>query len=184
MAAQPTIVQAYQRGYVSAYLIGNYNSEGQLFGPRLSAPGSFVTITMFSDALFWGVDGGAQSAQLLRQMANYLTWLCGQFASQAQYILQGTGGGTVIPGTGSALPNPLDFVVDGSSPIPTSGTSITIPAYIGYNVQFARGGLIQYTTAPPDGVSTYYSWNRTTGVLILLNGAAQPTEQFRIEPIG
>jgi len=95
--ANPTISETIQYGDISTYLIGNDNSAGNLFGKRLSAPGSMVSVAMITDALRWGNDGGAQTAQDLRAMANYLIWLIGMYGQQAQSILQGGGGGSVIP---------------------------------------------------------------------------------------
>jgi hypothetical protein len=48
----------------------------------------------------------------------------------------------------------------------------------GCNIQFARGGEIEYTTDVGDG-STFYSWNIDTG-LFVLSTRAQLGELFRI----
>lgn len=119
----------------------------------------------------------------LTDTANYLYALCGKYGLQAQVVNQNSG---VIASTTtitSALPLPLDFIVSASSTIPTGGASVVIPAFIGYNIEFTRGAMVQYTTNPGDG-STYYNWDRTTGTLTLLNGDAQVDERFRITPIG
>jgi len=93
-----TTAQAIAQGQIAMYLIGNDNAAGNLFGPRLSAPGSMVSIAMITDALDWGNSGGAQSAADIRSMANYLIWLMGGFGQEAQRISQLQGGGAVVPG--------------------------------------------------------------------------------------
>lgn len=177
----PSVAQTITRGKISAYLAGNDNSEGTLFGSRKASPGSIITITMVTNALSWGYDGGAQTAASLRSTANYLIWLCGQYGNEAEYISQGAGGGSVIPGGGSLL-TPLDWVVGASSePLATGETTCTLTDFIGYEVNFTRGGLPQYTTDPGDG-STYYSWSKATGIFTLLgtNPGAVLDEPMRI----
>jgi len=101
--ALATIPQAITRGDISVYLSGNDNAKGDLFGPRIAAKfvNSNVTILMVTDALRWGYEGGAQTAQSLRSLRNYLIWLIGKYGQQAEFISQGAGGGSVIP-SGSA----------------------------------------------------------------------------------
>jgi len=96
-----TIAQAIAQGQIALYLIGNDNAKGSLFGKRLTAPGSMVSVAMITDALDWGNSGGAQTTKDLRSMANYLIWLIGMYGQQAQAISQVQGGGAVVPG-GSA----------------------------------------------------------------------------------
>lgn len=179
-----TISQTILRGDISIYLSANDNAKGNIFSHRIASPGSPVTIALVTDALRWGSDGGAQTEQDVRQMANYLIWLIGIYGQKAEYISQGTGGGSVIiPSNGGILPLPLDFIVDDTtSPILTGGNTITLPTFVGYNVDFYRGAQTQYTTNPGDG-STFYSWNRSTGVFACFP-AATLGEQFRIVPIG
>lgn len=114
-----TIQQAIDRGEVSVYLSANDNSKGLMWGHRVASPISMITIAMVTDALAWGNEGGAQSATDLRQMANYLVWLTGMYGQQAEAILDGSGGGSVVPGGGSSqFRYPLrvtgaDFEADG-----------------------------------------------------------------------
>lgn len=180
--AIPTIQEAINRGSVSIYLAGNNNAKGALFGKRLAAPGSMTTIAMVTDALSWGYDGGAQTEESLRQTANYLVWLCGSYGQQAQYILEGNGGGSVVPGGGgTVLPLPEDFeITSSSSPLSAGESSVTLTAYIGYNVIFTRSGITQSTV---DNGGTYYSWNRDTGLFQCFPAAAL-TEIFTITPVG
>lgn len=96
-----TIPEAIERGDISTYLVGNANSRGMLFGGKIAAPGSQVSIAMVTDGLRWGYDGGAQTDESLRNVANYLIWLCGIYGQQAAVIAGGSGGGSVVPGGGS-----------------------------------------------------------------------------------
>lgn len=96
-----TIAQAISRAQIALYLIGNDNANGSLFGKRLSAPGSMVSVAMITDALDWGNSGGAQTAADIRSMANYLIWLIGKWGQEGQRISEGQGGGSVIPGGSS-----------------------------------------------------------------------------------
>ncbi len=176
-----TIPEIIELGDVSTYLSANYTSKQQLFGGNITKPVPPVQIQFVTDALRWAYDGGAQTAASLRSTANYLYWLCGMFQLQAQNIINGPGGGTVIPITPGTSPNPIDFIVSGSSLIPTSGTTVNIPQFIGYNVDFARGGVEQYTTPPGDGTG-YYNWNKVTGDFTLIDGPAIDGERFRLSP--
>lgn len=96
MATLLTIPETIEIGEVSVYLSGNNNSLGQLFGKRLASPTSPVTIAMVTNALIWGYEGNPVDDNL-RSVANYLVWLCGKYSLEAQYIISGSGGGTVVP---------------------------------------------------------------------------------------
>lgn len=95
MAAIPTIAETVDIGRVSTYLAVNYNARGRLFGGNLN-PVSEVQIAMYTDALDWATEG-AQTDATIRNIANYLFWLCGMFAVQAISIIAGSGGGSVTP---------------------------------------------------------------------------------------
>lgn len=159
--AIPTIQEAVDRGDVSIYLAANDAARGSLFGGTL-APVSAVSIALITDGLRWGLDGGAQTAQSLRNYANYLVWLCGKWGQQAATIIAGGGGGSVIPiiPGGGVAPTRQDFLVSASSFLPTGTTSFTFPAaWEGFNLQFERGGISQSTV---ETESSHFSWNRTT----------------------
>jgi|GEM_PF-1760915 len=185
--AIPTVAQSIIRGKISGYLAGNDNAKGNLFGGRLAAPGSILTITMVYYGLMWGSEGGAQTDASLRNVSNYLIWLCGQYGMEAQAISQGAGGGTVIPGTPSNVPNPYDWEVtalseplaDGESSVTLDGTNGTID-YRGYNVDVLRNGVGQNTT---NNGGTYFTFSRVTGLFTVFP-AASSGELFRITPIG
>jgi hypothetical protein len=182
MATILSIADIIEVGDASTYLSANFTSRAALYGGTNIKPIPPVQIAFVTDALRWGNEGGLATAASLRSTANYLYWMCGKFQLQAQNIISGAGGGSVSStASGGDLPYPLDFIVSASSFIVTGASSVTISQFIGYNVEFDRNGIPQYTTNPGDG-STYFSWNRTTGAFALLNGAAQVDEKFRIIP--
>lgn len=178
MAALPTIAETIAIGEVSIYLSGNDNASGVLWGKRLNSPYSPVQIATCTDALLWQFEGDSTD-ETLRGVANYLIWMCGKYGLQSQYIITGSGGGSVNP-AGSTRPQPLDFIVSGTSPIPTGTSSISIPQFAGWNVDFVRGGIEQNTTDVGDG-SSYFGWNRTTAVFTC-SPALQASELVRLTP--
>ena len=134
---------------------------------------------MVTQGLEWGYNGGAQTDASLRSTANYLWWLCGKFQLEAQNIINGPGGGSVVPVNPTNKPLPLDFEVSGSSIIAAGASSATISSFIGYNVDFSRGGIEQNTT---DVGGSYFTWDRQTGIFTC-SPAAQSGELFRITPV-
>jgi len=176
-----SVPEIIEIGRVSTYLSANYTESKKLFGGSVIKPVPPVQISFVTDALDWGNSGGAQSQQSLRQVANYLYWLCGLFQLQAQYIISGPGGGSVTPSTPTGtLPNPLDFEVSESSFIADGESSVEIPEYIGYNLIFVRGGVDQNTT---NIGGSYFLWNRNTGTFTCFP-AAFSGELFRLVPVG
>ena len=155
-----TIQEVIDRSQVSIYLSGNDNAKGNLFGKRLAAPGSPVSIALISDALNWGNDGGAETAADLRQMANYLEWLIGKYGQQAQAILEGAGGGSVTPITPGGSPTRVDFIVAATSFLPTGTTTYTFPStWQGSNMDFIRNGISQSTISTE---ASYFTFDRNT----------------------
>lgn len=129
------------------------------------------------------------NSENLFAMGNYLLTLMFPYFFAAR---QASGsGGSISPISPDVLvPDDIDFIVDGSTIIPTGGTSVYLngtggnPDLRGYNVDFARNGITQYTTQQLGG-ATYYSWNRVTGLFQLLpfsGGEALVDESFRIMP--
>jgi hypothetical protein len=195
-----TISDTIDRGKLSIGYSANDNDKGNLFGRRLNSNPiiSPVTIAMVTDALIWSDEGGAQTDAEEREIANYLIWLTGAYGMRAAYTLgQTDGGGTVTPGGNSqSTINPLDWLVsdtasstaplaDGDVAVTFDGTN-DMPDLRGYNINFFRGGVTQNTTPLGDG-STYYYWNKSTGLFQLFgaaptNGAAQTGELMRITP--
>jgi len=181
---------------VSVGLSFNYTSTKAYFGGTVIKPIPPVQIAIISSALEWGYDGG-QAAQPLRNEGNYLWWMMSRWALQAQQMIDGGGGGTVIPTPSSSLlPNDLDWKVDvtasGIAPLADGERFVLLngtggmPDLRGFDINYFRGGVTQNTTPLGDG-STYYSWNRIIGLLQLYgsapaNGAAQSGELMRITP--
>lgn len=180
MAAILTIPEIIEIGKVTTYLSPNYTSKRALFGGSVIKPTPPVQIAFVTDGLEWGYLGGAQTSASLRSTANYLYWLCGQFQLEAQNIINGPGGGSVIPPSPSTTtPNPYDFeVTPSSTPLADGESSVTLSSFIGYNVDFYRNGIAQNTT---NIGASYYSWNKVTGLFEIF-GAAITGEVFRIVP--
>ena len=187
------IADIIELGRVTTYLSANYVRRGKLFGARLIEPNLPVQIAFVTDALSFGNESGAVTDASLRDVANYAYWLFGKFQLEAQEIIGNEGGGSVVPTPAiSTLPNPYDWVVEATTsataPLKNGDTTVTLDGtngtqdYRGYNLEFTRNNMTQNTSVPLDGVSTYYSWNRITGVFTLNNGAAATGEQMRILP--
>lgn len=182
-----TIPETIQVGDLSTGLSGNYRSKKRLFGGILNTT-TPVLIAMATDAIRWRYAADPTDTTL-RGTANYAYWLFGKFGLEAQELISLGGGGSVVPITpGGTMPNPYDFevplVANNGAPIAAGVSSITFDGtnntqdLRGYNVEFIRGSIPQYTTNPGDG-STYYSWNRVTG-LFTISVAAFLGERFRI----
>lgn len=154
-----TIPQTINNGYIASFLAALYNDNQRLMGGALPAPSNPVSIKMVADALYWGWSGNAQTSESLKAVSNYLIYLGSKFFLQAS-IITGTGGsvGQITPV--NLTPVRLDFIVSGSSPIPSGGSSLLITSYIGYQLNFVRNGIPQSTlnTEP-----SYFSWNTNTG---------------------
>ena len=113
-----------------------------------------------------------------RGVANYLYWLCGIFALEGQYIITGTGGGSVVPINPGATPNPVEFEVNASSFMVNGQSSVYIPSFIGYNLLFVRNNVPQSII---NTGASYFSWNKVTG-LFTCNPAAFTGELFQLYP--
>ncbi len=162
---------------VSQYLSAIDVEKGSLFGQRI-APETPQILYNERSAVEWmySLDPANTSLALT---SNYLYSLCRGYNLQAQAILGTATGGSVAPVTPTSIPNSYDFVVSGSSLIPTGATSVLLPAYIGWNILFVRNGI------PQSSINTgqsYYSWNKNTGLLTISPQAYQD-EQMQIYPI-
>lgn len=171
-----SIGEIIELGDVSTYLSLKYQDEGKLFGARLDgiSPKSIAIVT---DALRWQYESFPEDENL-RKVANYLYWMCGKFQIEAQFIIQGVGGGIVSVLNPFATPNPLEFTVDGSSIISDGESSATLTQFIGYNVLFVRNNVPQSTI---DNGGSYFSWNKTNGQFTI-SQAAYTGELFQIYP--
>lgn len=157
VADVPTIAR------ISSALVVNYNARQAFFSPALAAPKSPVLIRMAADAMQWAIDGDNLTDAELRGLANYVIWLCNPFAMIAQGMI-GAGGSTTTLPSGALRPARIDFVVSASSQFPTNSTGGSISSFIGYNLDFIRGGLAQSQVTTE---STYFTWTRATGVLFI-----------------
>ena len=137
-------------------------------------------------------------ADILYTISNWLFALEGIWGLKAQFIDGGSGGqvAPVVPADTGSSPDDIDWLVsgtasqyaplaDGENFVILNGTG-GMPDLRGYNINYFRGGVTQNITPLGDG-STYYSWNRSTGLLQLYgsapaNGAAQSGELMRITP--
>lgn len=169
-----TIPQAIERGYLSVSLVGNANAKGALFGGKIAAPGSQRTIQMISDALSWGYDGGAQTEQDLRQMANYLVWLIGVYGLEAAVMIDGGGGGSVVPGGGggSAI-FPLYIT---SANFESDGISYNNPQIVGFNLIVFVNEYVQQWLAASGTTFSYTS----SGIVMNIPGFDANTQDWTI----
>lgn len=89
--------------------------------------------------------------------SNYLLSICD--ISAASVI---SASGTIASQNALNTPSPYIFTVDASTSFIIDGQSTkTITSFIGYNVLFSRGGIIQtdLNTEP-----SYFNWNKTSGL--------------------
>lgn len=175
MAAILTIPQVITLGDATIYLMGNDVAAGSLWGARLNTQNTVVLVAYVTDALRWQYEIDP-TEPTLRQVANYLIWLCGIYGAQARAF---SGGGTVIPIQPSATPAALEFYVTDSTPVKTGESSVTFLQFIGFKLLFNRGNQPQATVS--DGFSSYYSWNSVTG-LFQCFPAASANELFALIP--
>jgi hypothetical protein len=115
-----------------------------------------------------------------RGVANYLYWLCGRFQIEGQFIIMGTGGGSVIPINPTTFPNPIEFEVTDNSFMINGQSTIVIPTFINYNLLFVRNNIPQ-SIVNMGGGSSYFSWNKITGTFNCYP-AAVSGELFQLYP--
>lgn len=170
-----TVAQIIDIAKVSQYLALNDVQKGSLFSPRV-APMTPQILYLERKAVEWmyDLDPGNSS---LPQTSAYLYSLCRGYNLQAQQI-SGTAG-SISPVNPAQIPNPYDFEVTASSFIADGQSTVTIPAFIGFNVLFVRNGIPQYTV---NTGQSYFSWVKATGVFTI-SPAAMTGEQFAIYPI-
>jgi len=122
---------------------------------------------------------GDPTDSTLTPTANYLYALMGKYGMQAQRIPELTGYIADIEPE-NQLPVPYDFTVSASTIIPDGGSTATLSAFIGCNLEFTRNNITQ-TTTDPGGGGSYYYWNSATGQFICYP-AASLGESFRLVP--
>ena len=115
----------------------------------------------------------------LTSTANYLYALMGKYGMQALHIPELTGYVADIEQL-NQLPVPYDFTVSSTTIIPDGGSTATLSAFIGCNLEFTRNNITQ-TTTDPGGGGSYYYWNSANGQFICYPDAVIG-ESFRLVP--
>lgn len=157
-----TIQQTIDRGKLSIGYAADNNAKGDLYGKRLSAPGSPVTIAMVTDASEWSTEGAYTDAEQ-REISNYLFWLIGMYGQQAAVTLgQTSGGGSLTPGGSTVFNYPLrvtgaDFEVD--------GITLNNPNIVGDNLMIFVSNYSQEWQFAPD----FFVYT-ATGIQIVADG--------------
>jgi len=100
----------------------------------------------------------------LQGVANYVYALCYGYVGRAIDIITGGSGGEIVVVTPKTPPAPYYFIVDATSFMVDGQDSKTITSFIGYNLSYARNGVVQTTV---DAEPPYFSWNSTTGLFIV-----------------
>lgn len=187
-----SILDIIELSDVAVGLAFNYVDKQKLFGGTPIRPIPPVQMAIISSSLLWGYEGGAQSAAELRNEGNYLYWMLGKFQLEAQNIISGGGGGSVVPVPPLGnLPFPYDFIVSsvtsepnplkaGDSFVFLDGTNGTRD-YRGYNLIFVRNNVTQNTSSL--GGPNYFQWDRLDGKFTCI-GSAQLDEVFALMPVG
>lgn len=170
-----TVAQIIDIAKISQYLAQVDVQKGSLFSPRV-APLTPQILYLERKAVEWMYNLDPANTSLF-QTSQYLYSLCRGYNLQAQQI-SGTAG-TISPVNPAQIPNPYDFEVSGSSLMVNGQSTVTIPAFIGFNVLFVRNGIPQYTV---NTGQSYFSWVKATGVFTIYP-AAITGEQFAIYPI-
>jgi len=171
-----TVPQIIQIAKISQYLAADDASKGVLFGAR-KAPETAKVLYMERKAVEFLYDLDPTDTSLVLT-ANYLYSLCRGYNLKAMSITGG--GGSIAPVNPSTQPLPLQFIVAASGTTFIDGqSSVVLTSYIGYNLLFSRGGIPQSTVTSE---SSYYSWNRNTG-LLTISPAANLSELFQIYPV-
>lgn len=172
----PTPAEMIDIGRLSQFLAANDIAKKGLYGGGvdLNLPRK---IYMIRKNLEWLYDLDS-SDETLQATANYLYALCGRYALAAQNISGGSG--VVSPINPIAPPSPYYFLVDATTFIATGETTVTMPSsWTGYNLQFARGAMVQTTV---DSEPSYFSYNTSTREFII-SPAAGEGELFALIPV-
>ena len=172
-----TVADIISIAKISQYLSQIDVAKGALFGRRV-APLTPKILYTERKAVEWMYDLDPTNETLV-STSNYLYSLCRGYNLKAQ-VISGGGGGSVVPPTPVNAPLPLQFIVAASgTTFIDAQSSVTLSDFVGYNLLFSRGGIPQSTvTTEP----TYYTWNRSTGVMTI-NIAAATGELFQIYPV-
>lgn len=162
-----SVQQILQIAEISEYIARTNEQKGSLFGQRIS-PYTSTVLYMERKGVQYIYDNDPTDSTLT-QTAWYLYSLCRGYNLKASNILNGGSGGSVSPVTPTIPPVPYQFIVAASGNLINAGeSSVTISAFIGFNLLFARNGIPQSTvnTEP-----SYYSWDKETGLFTISPGA-------------
>jgi hypothetical protein len=170
-----TVAQIIDIGKISQYLAQNDVLKGNLFSPPVARTTPQI-LYLERKAVEWMYNIDPANTSLV-QTSQYLYSLCRGYNLQAQQI-SGTAG-AISPVVPAQIPNPYDFEVTASSLIADGQSTVTLNAFIGFNVLFVRNGIPQSTI---NTGGSYYSWVKATGVFTI-SPAAVLGESFAIYPI-
>jgi hypothetical protein len=174
MAALFTIQEVIDLGNASLpYALNDYY-KGSLFRKSIATQKSCIEIAMFTDILAWQYETSPDD-ETLRGAANYLIWLCGMFAMQAQS--SSGGGSSVVPSNPTTNTFPLYIFggVNGSN-FESDGISYNNPNIVGlqlaiYPDQYSSNFLLEGTDT--------FSYT-STGIVINIPGFNANTQTWII----
>lgn len=172
----PTVVEIINLYPIAQYLAVNDIAKSGLYagGTDISLPEKISNIGK-SVLNRYNAD---PTDETLTETANYLYTLLNKYGIQAQGV-NGTAGNIAHTST-AQIPDPYNFVVNTTDSFILDGASSKIiTAFIGYNILFSRGGIVQSNLTSQ---SSYYNWNKLTG-LFTVSPAAVDTELFVISAI-
>jgi hypothetical protein len=170
-----TVAQIIDIAKISQYLAQNDVLKGNLFSPPVARTTPQI-LYLERKAVEWMYNIDPANTSLV-QTSQYLYSLCRGYNLQAQQI-SGTAG-AISPVVPAQIPNPYDFEVTASSLIADGQSTVTLNAFIGFNVLFVRNGIPQSII---NTGGSYYSWVKATGVFTI-SPAAVLGEQFQIYPV-
>lgn len=172
-----TILEKITIAKISEFLCAVAIEKGGLYGEGIPL-GLPTKIYNIRKTIEYQYDQDPDDTSLIAT-SNYLYGLC-RFNLQAQGIM---GDASIIAGViARAAPNPYQFFVTSSStPLRDGDTTVTLTSFIGYNLIYNRNYIPQGNVDPGNGGS-YYSWSRTTGILVV-TPAVLTTEFIQLFPI-
>lgn len=156
-----TISYIIQLAQVSGYLADNDIVRSEFLNNGYLDPLLPTKIYMERKALEWAygqtVKLGSSPDAALQSAGNYVVTLCGKYGVLAQNIIGGGTGSVVIPASTPVyyIPVEVQFIVDGSSPMPTDSSTLVIND-TGINISSFK--IFSNTSLVPYNVNTQYSY--------------------------
>ena len=174
--AQP-IQDIIDKGKISTYLCANDTALGAMYSPRLD-PNLYRLIYIEMKSLEWANQQSGTYTNI-EFVGNYNIALYGAYGVKAKVILDGGGGGSIVPVSPVTAPSPIEFEVGSSSYIATGQSTKILPTdFLNYNLIFIRNGIGQ---AMINLGGTYYTWDKATRAFECF-GVANEGEQFQLIP--